>query len=92
MSQRRFGPMAADHPSVGVECQACHVPFAEGDCTTLVVLGPGGDPEAQQRRDQGRAYTAVALQIHWDCSEQLDDTDAALAAFGHHRPQEERAP
>ena len=71
MTQRRFGPKTADHPSVGTECQACHEPFKEGDFTTLVVLGPGGDPEARERRDQDRPYNAIALEIHWDCSEQL---------------------
>lgn len=67
---RRFGPKTADHPSVGVECQACHQPFEVGDYTTLVTLGPGMRPEDRERRDQGRPYTAVALEIHWDCSTQ----------------------
>lgn len=64
----RFGPKAAGHPSVGRECPACHQPFAAGDYTTLVPLGPGDDPEGRQRRDEGRAYNAVALEIHWDCA------------------------
>jgi len=69
-SQRKLGPKQADHPSVGKECPACHVSFAGGDYTTIVVLGPGDDEEARQRRDQGRPYNAVASEIHWDCSEQ----------------------
>lgn len=67
---RKFGPKAADHPGIGVECPACHVAFVEGDYTTLVLLGPGGDPEARERAAQGRAYNAVAVEVHWDCSEQ----------------------
>ena len=70
---RRFGPKTADHPSVGEKCLACHQPFAEGDYTTLVVLGPGDDEESRQRRDGGRVYNAVAAEIHWDCSEQEAD-------------------
>lgn len=67
---RKFGPKSADHPGVGVECPACHVPFAAGDYTTLVTLGPGDDEEARERRDQGRVYNAIGLEIHWECSTQ----------------------
>jgi hypothetical protein len=68
MSARRFGPKADGHPSIGRECPACRVPFVEGDYTTLVPLGPGDDEEARERRDEGRAYNAVAAEIHWDCA------------------------
>jgi hypothetical protein len=69
-AQRMFGPKTADHPGIGRECPACHVPFKEGDYTTLVILGPGDDADAQQRRDEGRPYNAVAAEVHWACSEQ----------------------
>ena len=72
---RRFGPKTVDHPSVGEPCPACKVPFAAGDYTALVVLGPGDDAEAQKRRDQGRPYNAVALEVHWACSEQRGEAD-----------------
>jgi hypothetical protein len=65
---RKFGPKAADHPGVGRECPACHVPFSAGDYTTLVLLGPGDDPESQQRAREGRAYNAVAVEVHWACA------------------------
>lgn len=45
---------------------------AAGDYTTLVTLGPGDDAEARERRDAGRPYNAIASEIHWDCSEQVD--------------------
>lgn len=64
---RRFGPKSADHPSVGNPCPACHEPFAAGDYTTLVMLGPGSDPDEQERARSGRAYTAVAVEAHWTC-------------------------
>lgn len=64
---RMFGPKSADHPSVGRECPACHVPFAAGDFTTLVAIGSGGDEESQQRAREGRAYNAVAVEAHWAC-------------------------
>lgn len=65
---RKFGPKQADHPGIGKECPACHVPFVVGDWTTIIPLGPGNDPEAQQRVREGRAYNAVAVEVHWACA------------------------
>jgi hypothetical protein len=65
---RRFGPKAADHPSVSEECPACHKPFAEGDYTTLVTFGPGGDVESQKAAREGDAYNAVAVEVHYACA------------------------
>lgn len=65
---RRFGPKPSDHPSVGNDCPACHVPFAGGDYTTLIALGPGDDPEAQERAATGRPYNAVAVEVHYACA------------------------
>jgi hypothetical protein len=65
---RKFGPKTADHPSVGEPCPACKVSFKEGDFTTLVVLGPGNDPEEQTKAKEGRPYNAVAVEVHWKCS------------------------
>lgn len=65
---RRYGPKKADHPSVGEECPACHQPFKEGEYTALAILGPGEDDDARERRDQGRPYNAIALELHYDCA------------------------
>lgn len=65
---RKFGPKTADHPSVGNRCPACQVPFAAGDFTALVMLGPGDDPDAQEKARAGRAYNAVAVEVHWSCA------------------------
>ena len=65
---RRFGPKEADDPSIGQKCPACGEPFKEGDYTTLVPLGPGTDPEARKRAREGRAYNAVAVEVHWPCA------------------------
>lgn len=67
---RKFGPKKADHPSIGELCSACKKPFVTGDYTTLVVLGPGDDPEEQAKRDAGRVYNGIAAEIHWACSTQ----------------------
>ena len=63
-----YGPKADGHPSVGEPCPACQQPFAEGDLTTLVTLGPGADPEARQRAAAGRPYSAVAVEVHFACA------------------------
>lgn len=65
---RAFGPKAADHPSTGTPCPACQQPFVTGDYTRLVPLGPGANPEAQQRSREGRAYNAVAVEVHDACA------------------------
>lgn len=65
---RTFGPKKADHPSVGEPCPACHKPFAAGDMTALVPLGPGDDPEEQRRAREGRAYNAIAVEVHAGCA------------------------
>lgn len=69
---RRMGPKKPDHPSIGTECPACHVSFVEGDCTALVMLGPGDDPEMQRRSREGRPYTGVALELHYGCATGFD--------------------
>lgn len=65
---RKFGPKSKDHPSCGEHCFACKQPFQEGDYTTLIPLGPGDDPESQERAREGRPYNAIAIEIHWSCA------------------------
>ena len=65
---RMFGPKSKDHPSVGTECPACHKPFKAGDCTTLITLGPGDDPEEQRKAREGRFYIAMTAEVHWACA------------------------
>lgn len=49
-------------------CPACHQYFMEGDYTTLIALGPGDDEEERKKRDQGKYYNAVCVEVHWDCA------------------------
>jgi len=39
----KFGPKPEGHPSIGKPCPVCEIPFAAGDYTTLVNLGPRND-------------------------------------------------
>ena len=64
----RYGPKPPNHPSIGEKCPACQKPFKEGNYTTLVVLGPGDDREAQEKFKTGRPYNAVAVEVHWACA------------------------
>lgn len=66
--RRVFGPKSADHYSIGQPCPACRVPFAEGDDTVLIPLGPGDDLHARERAAMGRAYDAVAVEVHAACA------------------------
>ncbi|OHB81204.1 MAG: hypothetical protein A2W31_05180 [Planctomycetes bacterium RBG_16_64_10] len=65
---RKFGPKQADHPSAGEKCPACGQPFAVGDFTTLVALGPGDDPDEQKWAREGRPHLSVACEVHWACA------------------------
>jgi hypothetical protein len=65
---RAFGPKDPDHPTVGRQCPACGQPFAAGDYTTLVPLGPGDDKEQQEKARAGRFYNAVAVEVHLACA------------------------
>ena len=65
---RKYGPKIDDHPSVGTKCSACDLPFVAGDYTTLIVIGPGSDKEAQERARLGRPYNAIAVEVHWSCA------------------------
>jgi len=71
---RKFGPKPKDHPSIGKACPACKKPFVENDYTTLIALGPGDNAEAREKAKAGRAYNAVAAEVHYDCA---DPTPAA---------------
>ena len=63
----KFGPRPKG--ALGsLACPACHQPFKEGDFTTLITLGPGDDPEEQEKARVGRPYCAVAVEVHWVCA------------------------
>ena len=64
----KYGPKVSSHPSVGKLCPACKKKFKEGDYTTLVTLGPGDSKESQKKAREGRAYNAVAVEVHWACA------------------------
>ena len=67
---RKFNPLTEEHPLVKdkVECPACQKVFAAGDVTTLVMLGPGDDPENQRKAKLGLAYNSIAVPVHWSCA------------------------
>lgn len=70
---RKFGPKSDDHPSIGIECPACHKPLATGDYTTLIALGPGDDEGEQEKAATGGFYNAIAVEVHWACGTGLHE-------------------
>ena len=64
----RFGPKKPNHPTVGEACPACRKPFAAGDFTTIIALGPGYDREARRKAREGLAYNALGIEVHWACA------------------------
>jgi hypothetical protein len=64
----KLGPKKPDDETMGKPCEACGKPFAEGDFTTFVVLGPGDDATQQLRCRMGYTYTGVAVELHWACA------------------------
>lgn len=83
--ERRFGPKPETHPSVGTECPACKKPFETGDYTTLIALGPGDDPESQEKARDGSFYNAVAVEVHWACATGEPDGSYNEEDAGAHR-------
>jgi hypothetical protein len=70
---RWYGPKKPDHPSIGIPCPFCGVPFKAGDFTGLVVFRTARNERAETEA-AGRPYTAEAKEVHRDCL-----YDAALA-------------
>lgn len=73
---RKYPPLQADSPLVGDPkqfCPGCKQQFVEGDIVTIVVIGPGDDPEARRAHREGLAYTAVGVAAHYACVTGEDD-------------------
>jgi hypothetical protein len=66
----KFTLSADNTGTIGKQCPACGVPFAAGDALTLVMLGPGADENRRWCASKGLVYNAVAIPIHWECSEE----------------------
>jgi hypothetical protein len=64
----RYGPISAENPMLGQPCPACGKNFVLSEYVTLVPLGPGGNAEERRKAREGRAYSAIALQVHWSCA------------------------
>ncbi len=62
----KFGPYLVDTDR---ECCACKKKIKHGDYTCLITIGPGDDVEARADAARGRAYNAVAVEAHWDCTD-----------------------
>jgi hypothetical protein len=69
-TQRVWGPLEAgekDAAVLAMMCPGCFADFAPGEYVTLVVIGPGRDPEAQRKAAADQFYSAVAIPAHAAC-------------------------
>lgn len=66
---KKFGPKTTDHPSIGEPCPVCGVAFTAGDYTALEMTH-AADLEEARKAQAGQAFTAVAVEVHWDCRSQ----------------------
>ncbi len=66
----KYGPKKHNDVWIGKECLACGLPFKQGDFTTKICIGPGNDPLARQRCKEGKTYTPIEIEVHWECSEE----------------------
>lgn len=71
--RRTYPPLSADHPVVRdrIQCLICGQPFATGDVTTLIEMGPI-DAESAARARDGQAYNASARVVHATCRPPAD--------------------
>ena len=77
MKLRRFGPADSADPMGSSVCPACRKPFLKGDYTTLISIGPGDSKEGCKRAREGRAYSAVAVKVHWVCVTGFEENDGS---------------
>lgn len=64
----KMGPLDPSHPAIGKQCEACTENLKAGDYVTLVSVGPGDDPEEQEKARAGRPFNAVAVIVHAACA------------------------
>lgn len=66
---QKLEPLRAGHELLSFNrgCPACDQPFEPGDVTTLLIVGPGTDPEERERRRKGYRYIARTVAAHWAC-------------------------
>ncbi len=62
---RRFGPKPSDSEE---DCPGCGAKILKGQYSTLITIGPGDDPEEQRKSASGKAFTAIAVEVHWSCA------------------------
>ena len=64
----KIGPKDIGHQTVGGTCLLCQELYEAGDYTTLLPLGPGGDPESRTLARAGEPYEGIAVEVHWSCA------------------------
>ena len=68
MTEEKLGPMQTNDPMLGKMCVACQKLFQVGDYTTLIVVGPGDNPDEQLKCREGFNYKVCAVEVHYACA------------------------
>jgi hypothetical protein len=59
------GPIEAR--DIGANCPACDRAIRAGDMVSVLVLGPGADPDARAKAKAKQPYDAACAEVHWAC-------------------------
>ena len=59
--------LGAGHAIIGCQCYICDEVFVEGDCVSLLLLGPGADATARSVAAAWQFYTAQRSAAHTAC-------------------------
>jgi len=71
----KLGPKEFSHPTIGGTCLLCGETYKVNDYTTILPLGPGGDPESRVLCRAGQPYEGVGVEVHWTCATGLPDVE-----------------
>lgn len=72
----KFPAKPRGHQTIGALCPLCNEKLVVGDVTTLLPLGPGGDPVQRFKCKQGQPYEGIAIEVHYACA--TGDTGSGL--------------
>lgn len=61
----QHGPLEAR--DIGAICPACEQPIQGGDAVSILMLGPGNDPDRRAKALAKVPYDIVCVEVHWAC-------------------------
>lgn len=65
---RVFDGLSSDHPLYDEPCPGCDGQLGGAGRVALVYVGPGDDPDSQDKARAGRWHTGAAVAVHAACA------------------------